>query len=103
MREINHMNTLRQAAVSCRTLNDFLGEHGAKPMQVYAADNKTKLYDTVVDWQTLTVAKGIAYGLYLEMKSEGAEFLAKEILLQEGVPQYVTGKQQNRLDYYDNL
>lgn len=70
-------------------------------MGVYAADGKTKLYDTVVDWQTLRIAKGIAWGLYLEMRTEGAEILAKEILLQEGVPQYITARQNRFLYYFD--
>lgn len=103
MRELDHLNTLRQSAVSSRTINDFLAENGPKPMQVFSEDGKTKLYDTVVDWDTLRIAKGIAYGLYLEMKAEGAECVAKEILLQEGVPQYITGRQLSRLEYYDNL
>lgn len=101
VRELNHLNTLRQAAVSSRTINDFLAENGPKPMEVYAADGKTKLYDTVVDWDTLRVAKGIAYGLYLEMRTENAQVIANEILLQEGIPQRITARQNRFLYHFD--
>ena len=101
MRELNHLNTLRQAAVSTRTINDFLAENGPKPMTVYEEDGKTKRYNTVVDWDTLRIAKGIAFGLYLEMRSEGAQLIANEILLSEGIPQRITARQNRFLYHFD--
>lgn len=103
MEALTHLNALRQGAISTHTVNDFLAENGPKPAIIYKAGTQEKLYETVIDWQTLTIIKGIVFGLYLEMRHDGVQMLANEILMQEGVMQHINPKQQARLDYYDGI
>lgn len=101
MKELNHLNALRQGAISTQTINDFLAENGPKPATIYEHGTTHKLYDTVIDWQTLAAVKGIVWGIYLEMRGQGVQAIANEILLEEGMPQRITGRQRRYLNRID--
>lgn len=97
METLQHLKAFQQGVRSTWTVNNFLAEHGPRPMAVYDEKGEKELYKTVVDWDMLRAIKGLVFGLYLEMRHDGAEMVAKEILLMENVPQYLTIRQRDYL------
>lgn len=99
--QFQHLRAFRQGIVSTRTVNNFLAENGPKPMAVYDEKGENEIYKTQIDWTTLAAIKGLVFGIYLEMRHDGAEPLAKGILLEEGVRQYLTTRHRDYLAEFD--
>lgn len=98
---LDHMRTFRQGIVSSHSINDFLAENGPTPMIVEVMQGTAEVYKTTIDWTMLSMIKGLVYGLYMEMKHDGAQLIANEILMQEGLPQYISKQNQEYLDNFD--
>lgn len=67
-------------------------------MNEFLAKNKPTVE---VNWDVLRMIKGAVYGAYLKMDHEGSRTIANEVLLQEGVKQKLTPRQELYLSHID--
>jgi len=86
---INNLRYFEYGIKSVKGVNDYLAAGNPETAEI--------------NWYTYVIFKGIVSGVFERLRNEGSQSIANHILLEEGVPQTLSSRQKDRLEYYDSL
>ncbi len=83
LEQINNLRYFEYGIKSIKGINDYLGAGNPETPEV--------------NWYTYTIFKGIVSGIYERLRNEGSQLIANSVLLEEGISQKLSARQEDRL------
>ena len=84
---VNNLRYLEYGVKATKATNDYLANGNRETQEI--------------NWYAYNIYKGIVYGAFLRLRGEGSALIGKHILLEDGVPQSLSPRQQEFLDRFD--
>ena|SRR3990167_4464587 len=83
---VDTLKYLKRGVELVKTMNDFLASHKESEE---------------INWYKVAVIKGATFGEYYKMWLEGSHLIANHVLLEEGLPQRISPRQDAFLTSFD--